>query len=261
MPGQALPIVEATVDGQRGVFIVDTGAPHSALSRRWCVDRGLAWNGAVSHPVDDGAGTRIPAEAVRLGHVAAGGQARDVPAVVFDFPPGLAVAGILSPLDVFGGRPVRLDLRARRLVVGEATGDAGAGLPFTAPLHWRGGVPLVAARVAGRPGFLMVDSGAGGVVLCRAYARISGLHTPQATTTMSAAGALAVGVGLRAGIAVGGSAEVQADIALKPCRTVGPAAPVLALDGLLGVGWLGGRILDFSRDRLSLGFDERVPAA
>ncbi|UYY56989.1 retropepsin-like aspartic protease [Sphingomonas sp. S2-65] len=246
---QPIPIVEAEVDGKRGYFIVDTGAPHSALSRGWCERSGIRFAPGVAHSVEDGSGREIAATTVRIGSLQAGAAARDVPAILFDFPPGLDVAGILSPLDAFPGAVVTLDYAARRLMIGE---DAPAQ-PGVA-LYWEGEVPLVHARIAGDDAFLLLDSGAGGELLCEHYAQRFASGPLRDATTANAAGVIAIRTGLALPLAIGGEAARACSFAIKPCATTGSDTSLIGRDGFVGGGWMAGRRITIAADRLSFWF-------
>ena len=249
---QAIPIVEAALDGKRGYFIVDTGAPHSALSRAWCARNGVSFAQGVAHSVEDGSGREIAAETVRIGLLEAAAAATDVAAILFDFPPGLDVAGILSPLDAFPGASVSLDYAARRLIVGE---DAPT-LPET-PLFWEGEVPLVHARVGGEDAFLLLDSGAGGELLCEQYASRFERGPLGDAVTANAAGSLAIRTGLALPLAIGGEAPRACSFAVKPCATTGSDTSLIGRDGFLGGGWMAGRRITIAPDRRTFGFTPR----
>jgi hypothetical protein len=246
-----LPVVTATIDARHsGPFIVDTGAPHSVLSLAWCERQGIVFERGIVHTVDDGSGREIEARAVRIDRLAVGAVARDVPAVILDLPPSFQVAGILSPLDAFAGHPVALDFVARRLDVGPAP----ASLPFEAGLFWRDDVPLVHARVDGQDGLLMIDSGAGGQVLCKQFAKRLRVKPKRSIATLSASGPLAVGIAAPRAVAVGASPECLLEVAVKPCRSPRLQAPLLPLDGFLGADWMAGRRLAFAADRRIVAF-------
>lgn len=248
---QKLPLVMAMVNTRHsGPFIVDTGAPHCVLSRAWCEKQGLAFDREIAHTVDDGSGREIAASAVRIDRLDVGAIAREVPAIILDLPSSFQIAGILSPLDAFAGHAVALDMAARRLDVGVAD----ASLPFEARLFWRDDVPLVHARVDEQDGFLMIDSGAGGQVLCKQFAKRLRVKPQRSIGTLSASGPLAVDIAAPRTVAVGASPERLLEVAVKPCRNPPLQAPLLALDGLLGIDWMAGRTLFFAADRRNVAF-------
>jgi len=248
---QAIPIVEARVNGDaRGYFIVDTGAPHTALSKRWCAANGVALDGGVVHGVDDDAGNEIAAVTTRLRSIAVGAVAVDVPAIAFDFPAGLDVAGILSPLDVFAGEAVTLDYAVRRLAIGD-----DAAPPSGVPLFWEGGVPLMPARVGGVDAMMLFDTGAGGEVLCARFAERFRTDHLLAATTRTAAGTVPVRLGLIQPLQIGGAAAIETRFAVKPCVATGSDTALIGCDGMIGGTWMAGRRLTIDADRLTLWFD------
>jgi Aspartyl protease len=253
LEGQRIPIVKGTINGRHtGFFIVDTGAPHCALSRHWCQESDLTFEQTVKHQIDDGAGRTIEAAAVRLDHLLIGAESTDVPAVVFDFPAGLNVAGILSPLDAFAEMPVIIDNYQKRLVICERTPE----LSFDTRLYWREGVPLVHALLDGHSSFMMIDSGAGGEVICEHTARRLGYLSSKTTTTISASGPLKIGLGAKVEITVGREPPRKLDVATKPCRDRPPLVALLQLDGLLGCRWMSNKVVAFHADRLHVSYSE-----
>lgn len=248
---QTIPIVEARVNGDaRGYFIVDTGAPHTAVSRRWCASNGVPFDGGVAHSVDDHAGSEISAVTTRLRSIDVGAMARDVPAIAFDFPPGLDVAGILSPLDAFPGSAVTLDYAARAMVIGvDAPTTPGVAL------FWEGGVPLVHARVGGVDAMMLFDTGAGGEVLCADFAARFGTSRLAPATTWTAAGLVPLRLGLVQPLRVGAAPAIATSFAVKPCVTTGSDTALIGRDGMIGGTWMAGRRLTVDADRLTLRFE------
>lgn len=249
---QGLPLVEGVLDRRhRGWFIVDTGAPHSVLSLDWCRRVGAALAEGVAHVVDDGAGGRIEAVATRLDHLEAGGTAGDVPAIAFAFPPGLEVAGILSPLDAFSGLAVTLDYARSSLSVGP---EMVAGLGEA--LAWSDGVPLLPVTVQDRPAFFLLDSGAGGEVLCSGFARTLDIGQGRQAQTLTAAGAVSIEMTGPLAIAVGRAAPRRLPFAVKPCEKIDSLGDPVGQDGILGAGWLAGRALQVDADRRTCRFTD-----
>lgn len=250
--GQGLPLVEGVLARRhRGWFIVDTGAPHSVLSLDWCRRVGLAPAEGVAHVVDDGAGGRIEAVTTRLDRLEAGGTADDVPAIVFAFPSSLEVAGILSPLDAFAGLAVTLDYARSSLSVGpEAVAGPGEALA------WSDGVPLLPVTVQDRPAFFLLDSGAGGEVLCSGFARTLDIGQRRQARTLTAAGTLPVEMTGPLAIAVGRAALRRLPFAVKPCEKIDSLGDPVGQDGILGAGWLAGRTLQVDADRRTCRFTD-----
>lgn len=241
-----IPVVEAVVNGgRRGSFILDTGAPHTALSLDWCRRGGIPVESGIPHLVDDGSGRPIEALAFRLESLEAGAAARDVAAIAFAFPPGLDAAGILSPLDAFAGLDVVLDYRDGELAAGLAPGGGDAGLAHAVALAWSGGVPLLPGRVEGRDGFFLLDSGAGGELLCEGFVAAAGIALPQAqgAQTLTAAGSLEIRLAGGLALRIGDAAERLLPFAVKPCDSLDGEGDPVGLDGIVGAGWLAGRRL------------------
>jgi len=249
-----LPLVKARVDDRaEGWFVLDSGAPHALLAEAWVQRNGLALVSGIAHHVEDGSGNQIDAVTTRVGSVALGAVARDVPAIVAALPPGLEVAGILSPLDLFPEHAIAFDFAQGRLTVS----DGLVAERYAVPLFWEAGVPLLPARAMGRPAFLMLDTGAGGEILCEDFARTVDLVASARATTNSAAGEIPIGLADDVAFAVSDSPEELLPIAIKPCRSSGPDVNYIGQDGLLGMGWMRGRRLLVSANRRGLSFSDR----
>jgi len=248
---QAIPIITAELNGKSGYFIVDTGAPHSALSQSWCRRNGTHFAPGVDHEVDDGAGRAIAATTVRIETLVAGGVAADVPAIMFNFPGELDVAGILSPLDAFPGVPITLDYVRKRF----ATGEDGPNGCCVA-LFWEGGVPLVHAKIADADAILLLDSGAGGELLCESFAdRFATTQLIEASTS-NAAGMLPIRIGLELPLSIGGQDPRPHSFALMDCAGTGSDTDLIGHDGIVGGGWMAGRRITIDADRLHLRWDD-----
>lgn len=236
--GQDIPIISGAVGPASGYFILDTGAPHTALSRRWWQDAGLppCLPGARQR-IGDGAGNFAEADCVRIDGLAIGELvADDVPAVLFDFPEGLELAGIISPLDSFPGCETRFDWAGATVSIAPAAPDAALE-----PIVWSGGNPAAFVAIDGREALMMIDTGAGGCALCSDDPL---REFPAAS--LSALGSVAYGERLtRTLVWPGGTASV--DLVEKRCvrnpeRDVPPN-----LDGLLGANLFQDMCLRISR--------------
>lgn len=234
---QAIPIVEARVGAASGYFIADTGAPHTAISRKWWWESGFGAPeiGAVQ-PIGDGAGNHIEAACVRIADFALGdAKAINVPAVIFDFPEHLEVAGILSPLDAFPGCRAQFDWTSRRLRIHS---DIGGNRE---PVIWSGGNPLARVKLNEKETFLMIDTGAGHCALCE-----DGPIREGGKTTRSALGQLNYGESETRVLQWPGFREEVSFVSKICVDDLARAIPPLS-DGLLGANLFEGRCLTISQ--------------
>jgi aspartyl protease len=244
-----LPIAFASIaDLPEEPVIVDTGAPDTVLSRRYCERAGIDVDWSTPGVALEGGGRELATAALVLDSLTFAGARAVRPRVsVAVFPPELAVAAIVSPLDTFPGMALEFDMRSRRLRLGD--GDEWGERAVTAPLLWDGGVPFIHGTAAGVDGWFLLDSGAGGSFVTNDVAeRIVG--SPAGTVTSLAAGGPTDLRRLgRHEVSFGGTDPVVEDLYVKE-RPVDPYEfGALRPAGYAGASWLAGRRLRIGADR------------
>lgn len=245
---QAIPIISGAIGPASGYFILDTGAPHTALSRTWWEQAGLPeLRPGARQRIGDGAGNFTEADCVRIDGLTIGELVADgVPAVVFDFPEGLDLAGIISPLDSFPGHESRFDWGAGTVTIAPAA--PGDDLQ---PIIWSGGNPAAQVAIDGQERLMMIDTGAGSCAMC-----IDDPLDALPATSLSALGPVAYGE-QRARRLAWAQETLELGFVEKRCvEHLDRAVPPI-LDGLLGANLFFGRCLRISRFGWQLGSDAR----
>lgn len=167
-----LPFVEAEVDGQRGLFIFDTGASRITLNDKYF--SALQKPGEIA--VARGARGEDAARRARVGKFSLGGyEVGDFECALADLSTlernGQIALGLIG-YEALKNFEVAFDYE-RRVVVLYALDAAGATLAphdfgpagFALPFTQEGHLPVIEATIAGQPVRLALDSGAGGGTL------------------------------------------------------------------------------------------------
>ncbi len=253
-PLGALAMIRLAVEGRTGRFVVDSGAPGCLLSAGFARAAGLAV-GAAARSAYGGGGERLPLHpAVARRIEGPGFRLSGVALDVAELSGDLGVDGIVSPLALWRGRPLWFDGPGGALLVGDPP-DA-ARPPFSAPLIWSEGSPLLPARVGNTPLRLLLDSGAGANLLTRETVAALGLDGEAEALTVSptAAGSTAIYPGGRLELAVGTAPPERFDYLVKPAVEAPlPVYPGLT-EGYLGQPWFRVRRLRVAAERTSVSF-------
>lgn len=186
LPGAPLPIITAAINGSsREQLIIDTGAAHSVLSRRFCERAQIPFEVSTPYAAFDSAGHAMVLYPALVDHIEIGDIAiYNVPVFVTDLPVELPVAGWLAPLDTLRDQSVELDQRGGRLrlLAGQQaelkdwTSSWGVSVQST-PLIWVGTQVFVEAEVDGLAGYFLFDSGTSQNLIDREAARQLGRDT------------------------------------------------------------------------------------
>jgi predicted aspartyl protease len=266
LPGAPVPLVTAGIDDHEpAVFIIDTGAAASVLSRSYCDREGIAYSTRVIRTAVDSAGRAVSLYPAVVDRVQIGGLVvRNVPLFVMDFPPQLSIAGIIQPLDTWRSYSVELDGPAQLIRISRTTDlDAwkrSVGQPvYASPLIWVGTNVFVQARVAEQAGWFLLDSGASDNSLTAEFSRRIGKEPDGdlAAESVTAAGRNQDRGRLTAAVSLGGSPARDATFSVRHGSPVDPEVLIpLERAGALGNDWLRGRRVLLAADGRSIQFND-----
>ncbi len=247
--GHVLPIAFASIAGlPEEPVIVDTGAPDTLLSRRYCENAGIDVDWSTPGVALEGGGREIEIAGLVLESLSFAGARVLRPRVhVAAFPPELGVAAILSPLDTFPGTSVELDLRSRRIRLGDD--EPWDDPAVTAPLLWDGGVPFISGAAAGEEGWFLLDSGAGASFVTTAVAQRIAASTATTVTSLAAGGPTELRHLGRHDVSFGGTDPTVDDLYVKERPVDRYEFGALRPAGYAGATWLAGRRLRIGADR------------
>lgn len=240
--------VEARINGVAGRFILDTGAPSSVLTPQFALRAGIAPAGP-ERPIYDGAGLSAPLCPARADRVEVGDwQGTALPLAILALAAPLAADGIFAPFDLFGHAGLTIDGPSGELRVGARHAPRGSCL---VPLFWSEGQASVRARFGDTLLWLLLDTGAGALVLVAdAAARVCIAGDGTGFRSHTALGAV--------GIDRAGRCQFVLDPSLAPLdlpvylkgRPPGPPRPLPRLvDGYLGMSFFRTHVVHFPARR------------
>jgi hypothetical protein len=240
--------VEATINGVAGRFILDTGAPSSVLTPQFARRAGIAPAGP-ERPVYDGAGLSAPLCPARADRVAVGDWlGRGLPLAILPLAAPLATDGIFAPFDLFGHTSLTIDGPGGELRVGAHGAPPGSCL---VPLFWSEGQASVRARCGRTPLWLLLDTGAGALVLVAdAAARACIVGDGTGFRSHTALGGVGIDRAGRCQLVLAPSlAPLDLPVYLK-ARPPGPPRPLPRLvDGYLGLSFFRTHVVHFPARR------------
>lgn len=272
LAGQSVAVAHASLNGKPPVyFIFDTGAPTTAIARKYADKLKLPYLRDVHESSSDGGGNGVLLNPVVLDSLRVGtSSATGVTAHVIDLPPAFHVGGVLAPQQVFRGAAIEFDLRANVIRVLPAQGAAAwaalTGEPtYSVPVLWVDGNLYVPARINQVSVWILFDTGADRNYACADIAERAGAAPTLAgqakSKSFTAAGTVEVQEGFQAALAVGDEPAVDAGFMVKACtRHVGwtNLVPPMFGAGYLGTAWLKGRRVLLSSDGRTLVFTAPV---
>jgi predicted aspartyl protease len=240
-----LPVVEGSIGGRaKQHILIDTGASPAVLDAAAARSLGLD-GGPARMDLFDGT---IPAAGVWIPELQVGPiRQRSVPALVRDLSYlrrfGFSIDAIVG-LDVLGAVSFRLDYQARRLVIGEVTGE---GIAIPADDDWP--FFVLDAEVEKQRLRLLVDTGAAGLVLFRKHVgtRLRQYERPARASANNLGGRVEATALRGLTVVVRGKRKY-----LETAFLVPDSSNMKRFDGLLPIGALGFRALCYDHNTHTL---------
>lgn len=226
-----------TANGRRIRAFLDTGAPTSLISHSLAKKLNLVGL-CTKREVIDGSGQRAEVSQAILADLTLGSwHGQNLPVDIAPLAPDLNVDAILSPFDLFSEMSLTFDFEAWQAYLGEACPEDA----MRTNIYWSEGTASLKLFVGDKPVWMLVDTGAGGVVLDQRWATQSGLMDRQsrAFESATALGSTRVTALGRLPLTLGELPPVMLPAYSKPPSCVIRQRPLPRLaDGLLGISWL-----------------------
>ncbi|MGH9469778.1 MAG: retropepsin-like aspartic protease [Terriglobia bacterium] len=251
---QGLATIKASLNGAAPqYFILDTGAPSSILNRAYCERAGLPRPTEAGRTAYDAAGNAFTLTPARVDRLSFGGLViRNWLVEVANLYHNFQVAGVLSACDTFQGHAFELDFQRHVLRVATGAAEAGSRPSHPVNLAWDGGKCFVRAslnRVT--RGWFLLDSGAAGILVTPALARVAcpDRQDWESISSPVAAGRMEVFKGFQGILSVEGNDETESELTIAELRPDPDELLPLESQGVLGVPWMQGHRLFFPASR------------
>lgn len=241
--------ITASINGESGTFILDSGAPTSIVTPTFARIAKLQQSGE-QRVVYDGAGIASSMCTAKANEIEIGNwTGKNCCIDILKLNDELPVAGIFSPFELFHGLSITYELNQNRLRIGSTPDD----VQFLScqPLYWAEGAASVKVCVQDKPLFALIDSGAGGFVMMQDSADQVGLTKNSRKNLQSATafGSVSIADFHVTTIKIPALETFEDRVYVKPRPTERIRPLPRLVDCYLGTSWLKKHIVHFPAKR------------